>query len=139
MTWSFIPARGSPVGLPPLAVPAPHAATSPSGTLSSSLLSGARLFVQPGLGNSGAEGHSLHLPCTKRNVKQLSEQIELHKGTLFSAIFLLDFRMAEECFLLFGAGCCGSVHAMSKGICQGSRQLQPLTKTSFMILEKGMG
>lgn len=81
----------------------------------------------------------LHLPRTKRNAKQHCEQIELHKGTLFSAIFLLDFTVAEECFLLFGAGCCGSVHAMNKGICQGSRQLQPLTKTSFMTLEKGMG
>lgn len=62
----------------------------------------------------------LHLPCTKRNVKQCYEQIEQHKGTLFSAIFLLDFSMAEECFLLFWAGCCGSVHAMSKKICQGN-------------------
>lgn len=81
----------------------------------------------------------LHLPCTKRNVKQCYKQIEMHKGTLFSAIFLHDFQMTEECFLLFGIGCCGSVHAMSKGICQGHHQLQPLTKISFMTLEKGMG
>lgn len=41
-------------GLPPLTVPAPGAATSPYGTW---FLFSAGMFVQPGLGNSAAEGH----------------------------------------------------------------------------------
>lgn len=67
VTWSS-PARGTQVRLPPLAVPAPHAARSPSGTLSSSLPFGAGLFVQPGLGNSGAEGHSFSTYPVRRGM-----------------------------------------------------------------------
>lgn len=109
------------VWLSPLAVPPPHCCQvsfwdcflfSASWCLAAHA---ARAWKQWGLGTL-----FLHLPCTKRNVKQLSDQSELHKGALFSVIFLPDFRAAEECFLLFGAGYCGSVHTTSKGVCQGS-------------------
>jgi len=60
------------------------------------------------------------LPCAKRNVKQLPDQSELHKGTLFSAFFLPDFRVAGERFILLGAGYRGSMCTTNEGIRQGS-------------------
>lgn len=80
----------------------------------------------------------LHLHC-KRNVKQQSDRSELYKGTLFSTIFLLVFRVAGEGFILLGAWCRGSVHTTSQRICRESWWLQPLTKSSFMTLGLVMG
>lgn len=93
----------------------------------------ARARIQWGLGVL-----FLHSHC-KRNVKQQSDRSELYKGTLFSTIFLLVFRVAGEGFILLGAGCRGSVHTTSRGICQESWWLQPLTKSSFMTLGLVMG
>lgn len=127
--WS--PGLGSPALLSH-----PHVLLGLLREVSSSLSHGGWLYSQ-GSDTVGFRG-TLHSHC-KRNVKQQSDQSELYKGTLFSTIFLLVFRVAGEGFILLGAGCRGSVHTTSRGICQESWWLQPLTKSSFMTLGLVMG
>lgn len=102
--------KGTQVRLPPLAVPAPHAARSPSGTLSSSLPFGAGLFVQPGLGNSGAEGHSFSIYPVRRGMWSSSpNKLSCIKGLCSrpSSCLILEWqRNASFCLELDVVGVC---------------------------------